>query len=71
MATTKKIKVVGMMPVKTWLSLPEAMAFLDMGQTSFLKVATDNGLTVAAIGAKKYYRVDQLQNLIEQNILIA
>ena len=59
-----------MLPVKEWLSLPEAMHYLDMGQTNFLQVAAENQLPVAAIGAKKYYRVADLKNLIQSNILI-
>jgi hypothetical protein len=56
--------------VKKWLSLPEAMAFMDMGQTSFLKLATDSRLTVSVIGSKKYFKVAELEKVIEDHIII-
>jgi len=65
-----KKKYPEMLPVKKWLSLPEAMAFLDMCKNTFLDTAIKNNLTVSAIGQKKYYRVDQLEKLIEGNIII-
>lgn len=52
------------MPVKRWLSQAEALAFMDMGKDTFLKVMIDNKLTVRFIGAKKYYRVGQLNKMI-------
>jgi len=66
---TKK-KITGLLPIKKWLSQPEAMSYLDMNKDTFLKVVTENRLSVSAIGAKKYYRVDQIEGLIEANILI-
>lgn len=56
--------------VKKWLSLPEAMCFMDMSKNTFLKLAAENQLTVSAIGAKKYYRVSELEKVIEQHIII-
>lgn len=66
-----KKKIPEMLPIKKWLSQPEAMSYMDMSKDTFIKVVVENRLSISAIGQKKYYRVDQLQGLIEQNILIA
>lgn len=59
-----------MYPVKKWLTHSEACSFLDMSVNHFNGLAFQKGLTVSIIGTKKYYRVDELNNLIEENIII-
>lgn len=65
MAAKKVIKE--MMPVKKWLSQPEAEAFMDMSKNIFMVVVVKNKLSVRFIVAKKYYNVDQLNKLIEES----
>ena len=65
-----KKKIPEMLPVKKWLSQQEAMSYMDMSKDTFIKVVVENRLSVSAIGAKKYYRVDQLDGLIEGGIII-
>ena len=59
-----------MLPIKKWLSLPESCAYMDMSQNHFLKLAIEQSLTISTIGSKKYFKTEQLDHLIEQNILI-
>lgn len=65
MAAKKVIKE--MMPVKKWLSQPEAEAFMDTSKNIFMVVVVKNKLSVRFIVAKKYYNVDQLNKLIEES----
>ncbi len=60
-------KYPGLLPTKKWLTLQEAAAYLDMSDRHF---KTLHGLTVSIIGNKRYYRVAELEQLIEKNILI-
>lgn len=71
-ARTRRVKkrVAEMYPVKKWLTLAEACSFLDMSVNHFNSLALQNGLTVSIIGNKKYYKVNELEGLIEDNILI-
>jgi hypothetical protein len=59
-----------MFPEKKWLSLNEACGFLDMSVNHLQSIINKNSLTVSAVGKKKYYRVSELESLIEQNIVI-
>ena len=65
MPTKKKIQIPAMMPVKKWLSLPEACAYMDMNIDT---LAVQN-LTTSAIGKKTYYLVTELDDLIENAII--
>jgi len=56
--------------VWNWIPRKEAMRKLAMSKNTFLKTAAQNGLSVSALGGKTYYRVDQLQSLFENNIII-
>lgn len=67
-----------MYPVKKWLSLDEACAFMDMSINPFQDLVRELGLTVSTLppfggskrSNKKYYLVKELEQLIDQNILI-
>lgn len=65
MATKKKILIPAMMPVKKWLSLHEACAYVDMNVATL----SAQNLTVSAIGKKTYHLVSELDNLIFKNII--
>lgn len=58
------------MPVKPWLSLQESCAYLDMSVTTFQAIALKNQLTTSVIGTKKYFKVNELNEMVEENILI-
>ena len=66
---TKK-KIPGILPVKKWLSKQEACAYMDMSINTFQAIAIQNRLSIAVIGSKKYYRLSEMEKLIEENILI-
>jgi len=66
---TKK-SIPAMLPTKSWLSRDEAMAFTSLSINNFDEVVRKNNLTVSAIGAKRYYKVSQLNELFENNIII-
>lgn len=59
-----------MIPVKKWLTLPESCSYLDMSTNIFMDLVHREGLTISVIGKKKYFRVSELDYLIEENILI-
>ncbi len=73
-----KKRVAEMYPVKKWLSLDEACAFMDMSANPFQDMVRDYGLTVSTLppfggskrSNKKYYLVSELENIINENILI-
>ena len=65
-----KKKIPEMFPVKKWLSLQEAASYMDMSENHFQNLRSKSGLTISIIGKKKYYRVSELDQLIEDNILI-
>jgi hypothetical protein len=65
-----KKTISGMLPVKKWLSLPESCAYMDMSQNHFIKLAVDRNLTISTIGNKKYFKTEQLDMLLEQNIIL-
>lgn len=65
-----KKKIAEMMPVKKWLSLPETCCYMDMSAGHFEKLAMEKGLTLSMLNKKKYYKVAELDALIEDNILI-
>lgn len=66
----KKKVMPAMMPIKQWLSLNEAVAYMDISLNKLQDLISKNGLTVSTINAKKYYRVSELLGLIEENIII-
>ena len=66
MATPRKKEIAAMMPVKKWLTGEEACSFLNIGLTTL----KDQDLTISAIGSKKYYKVAELERIIEKNIFI-
>jgi predicted DNA-binding transcriptional regulator AlpA len=55
---------------KKWLVFPEALEFMGMSKNTFLKLAAEKRLTVSAIGQKKYFRVNELEKVIEDHIII-
>lgn len=59
-----------MYPVKKWFTLSEACSYMDMSLNVFQEMATKNGLSLSVLGKKKYYRVEELENLIEENVII-
>lgn len=59
-----------MMPIKKWLSLSEACSYMDLSINIFQDLASKNRLTISVIGAKKYFKVAELESLIEENVLI-
>ncbi|MDN3658933.1 hypothetical protein QWZ08_25035 [Ferruginibacter paludis] len=65
----KKV-IAEMYPVKTWLSIDEACSFMNMGSSTFLAMALDNNLTVSMLGSKKYYKVKELNAVLEDHIII-
>lgn len=66
--TAKKV-ITGVLPVKKWLDLQEAMAYTNTSVNTFLKDVAPF-VTIAALGKKKVYKVAQIDALIESNILI-
>lgn len=71
-ATKRRTKktIPAMLPEKKWLSRDEAMAFTSLSINNFDEVVRKNKLTVSAIGSKRYYRVSQLNELFENNIIV-
>jgi hypothetical protein len=61
---TKKV-IPALMPVKKALSLPEACAYMDMSINVFMAL----GLPMSVVGAKKYFRVADMDALINDNFL--
>jgi len=64
-----------MYPVKKWLTPDEACSFLNMSTNHFRNFAAVNGLTVSELRVsgekgRKYYRVCEIEKLLEENILI-
>lgn len=62
----KKPKIPEMFPVKKYLTLQESMAYMNMSRDTFLKHTA--GLTKSKIGDIWYYKVSELDRLIEDNI---
>lgn len=65
---TKKV-IPEMMPTKKWLSLSEACSYLDISINHFPGIARNNGLTVSFISKRSYYKVSELDALIENNAI--
>ena len=65
-----KKRIPEMMPFKKWFSVNESCAYLDMSINNFHSVAVQNNLSVSVMGAKRYYKVIELENLLERNIII-
>jgi len=59
-----------MLPVKNWLSMQEACSYLDMSKDTLMEIVAGGHLSVSMIGAKKYFRVIELNQLIEDSITI-
>lgn len=70
MKTRAKKSIPAMLPIKKWLSKAEAMSYLDMSVNKFNDLITKEGLTVAEIGNKTYYRVEQLDEIFLRKIII-
>lgn len=66
----KKQKVPAMLPVKEWLSLEEAMSYVDMSKNTFLDTAIKNHLTVTTLGKKRYFKVSQINEMLERNTIL-
>ena len=60
----------GMLPVKKWLTIQEACSYMDMSINHLSKILDENSFTISVIGKKKYYKVTELDKLIEANIII-
>ena len=69
MVTTKK-PIPEMYPIKQWLSQKEACSFVDMSKPFFLEFASAHRLSISTVGAKKYYKVTEIQNALKNNIII-
>lgn len=59
-----------MYPVKKWLSVNEACSYLDICVTNLKELVLKNGLSVHALKGKLYYKVSELDSLIEENPVI-
>lgn len=67
--TRSKKAIMGMLPVKKWLDIQEATAYTNLCRNSFLKFVAPY-VTVSMLGPKPVYKVEQIDSLIEENILI-
>ena len=67
-ATRSKKTIPAFYPQKKWLTSQEACVYLNMSVGKFSEIAKK--LTTSAIGTTKYYRVSQLDSLLEKNIII-
>ena len=65
-----KKNIIGMLPVKKWLTIEEAMAYTACGRDKFAEVFA-NKVSVSVIGRTKVYKVADIDKVIEGNILIA
>ena len=66
-----KKQIKEMIPIKKWLSVHEACSYLDVSNTTLKKLARENRLSISALGSNKlYYRVSELDKLIEDHITI-
>lgn len=65
-----KQDIPAMLPVKQWLSVREACAYMDMSINHLSDLMTQNGLSVSVINRQKYYKLSELQKFIESNIII-
>ena len=55
---------------RKWLIKREAMEYVGLGRTKFDELASKEGLTVSALNQKtKWFRVDELDQVIEKNII--
>lgn len=54
---------------KRWITMQEAMDYLDMSRSVFLK-ATLGKLTISQIGGKKYYKMEEINQFIEDNTFV-
>ena len=68
-----KKEIQGMYPVKKWLTVDEACSFLNISINLFRDVAATNNLTVSQLAesgkkGRYYYKVLELENILEQNI---
>lgn len=68
-----------MMPVKKWLSLAEACAYMDLSVNIFHELMMKCDVTISTLppigkskrSNKKYFRVSELDQIIEDNIFIS
>ena len=67
---SKKKIIPGLMPIKKWLSLSEACSYMDMSANTLKGIIAAKGLTVSVMGNKIYYKVSELEGLIESNVII-
>lgn len=70
-----KKSIPGMYPVKKWLTPDEACSYLNISNRQLVDLVAKKGLTVSQLavnGAKgrKYYKVSELDNLLEENVFI-
>lgn len=56
---------------KKWLIKKEAMEYIGLRRDSFDNLISKEGLTISACSQKmKWYKVQELDDLIERNIII-
>jgi hypothetical protein len=65
-----KQAIPSMMPVKQWLTTKEACSYLDMSINKFNDFVVEKGITVSCPGHVNYYRVSELNKVIEDSIII-
>lgn len=58
------------MPVKKWLSVDEACAYMNMSKNHLNALAKKEGFNLSVIGSKRYFKVSELDNLLEQNQIL-
>jgi len=55
---------------KTWLTRPEAMAYMGLGRTKFIEIQNEDGFTMSRSGQVIWYKVKELNAAIEKRIFI-
>jgi hypothetical protein len=59
-----------MLPVKQWLTIQEACSYMDMSINHLSDLMAQNNFTISVINKRRYYKISELKNLIESNIII-
>ncbi len=58
-----------MMPVKKWLDLHEACAFVNMSEGIFKKATIKDRIVPSALGTKLFYKIEEIEEALERNVL--
>ena len=59
-----------MMPVKQYLTINEACEYLSVCRKTFWKIRKENSLTQYFFAGKEYFKVSELNKLIESSVII-